>query len=73
MGLCEMLLKRGAKVNRQNRLGNTALHYVMAYDPSGDLVEFLIAHGADDTLENKWGLSLYDGISAEDAEVLTRR
>jgi len=67
MGLSEMLLKRGASVNRQNHLGNTALHYVMAYDPSGDLGEYLIAHGADDTLENKWGLSPYDGISAEDA------
>ena len=67
IGLCEMLLKRQAQINRQNHQGNTALHYAMAYDPSGDLGEFLIAQGADDTLENKWGLSVYDGISADDA------
>ena len=65
--LCEMLLKRQAHINRQNHQGNTPLHYAMAYDPSGDLGEYLIAQGADDTLENKWGLSPYDGISAEDA------
>ena len=67
LGLCEMLLKRQAHVNRQNHQGNTALHYAMAYDPSGDLGEYLIAQGADDALENKWGLTPYDGISADDA------
>jgi hypothetical protein len=67
MALCEMLLKRGAAINRQNMQGNSALHYAMAYDPSGDVGEYLIAQGADDTLENKWGLSVYDGISADDA------
>jgi len=67
IGLCEMLIKRQANVNRQNHQGNSALHYAMAYDPSGDLGEYLIAQGADDTLENKWGLSPYDGISEEDA------
>lgn len=27
--------------------------------------EFLISRGADDTLENRFGLSPYDGITAE--------
>ncbi len=67
LGLCEVLIRRGCDVNRQNFQGNTALHYAMAYDPSGDLGEYLISQGCDDTLENKWGLSPYDGISQEDA------
>ena len=68
IGLCEMLIKRDARVNHQNSHGNTALHYAMAYDPSGDLGEFLIANGADDMIENQWGLSPYDGITEEDAQ-----
>jgi len=67
VSLCEMLLKRGADVNHQNANGNTALHYAMAYDLSGDVGQFLIENGADDALENQWGLSPYDGISAKDA------
>ena len=67
VSLCEMLLKRGADVNHQNANGNTALHYAMAYDLSGDVGQFLIENGADDSLENQWGLSPYDGISAKDA------
>ena len=39
----------------------------MAYDLSGDVGQFLIENGADDSLENQWGLSPYDGISAKDA------
>merc|ERR1711871_1241851 len=65
--MIEMLLSRGAAVNHQNSVGNTALHYAMAYDPSGDLGEFLIGQGAEDFIENKWGLSPYDGITEEDA------
>jgi pimeloyl-ACP methyl ester carboxylesterase len=64
--MCEMLLARGANVNHQNLQGNTALHYAMAYDPTGDVGEFLISKGADDTTENQWGLSPYDGITEDD-------
>eukprot|EP00940_MAST-03C_sp_MAST-3C-sp2_P000961 g961.t1 len=65
--LCELLIKQGARVNHQNSHGNTALHYAMAYDLSGDLGEFLIESGSDDMIENQWGLSPYDGITEEDA------
>ena len=41
---------------------NTALHYAMAYDPSGELGEYLIEKGADDTLENVFHLTPYDGL-----------
>ena len=44
------------------RSRNTALHYAMAYDPSGELGEYLIEKGADDTLENVFHLTPYDGV-----------
>ncbi|CAM9532239.1 unnamed protein product [Discosporangium mesarthrocarpum] len=57
MAVVEMLIKRGANVNHANAAGNTSLHYAMAYDPSGRLGEFLINNGADDSAENKDGLT----------------
>jgi len=62
--MIELLLSRGANINHQNAQGNTALHYAMVYDPEGEIGEFLISKGADDVLENKDGLSCYDGIGA---------
>mmetsp|Transcript_29157 Transcript_29157/g.36599 ORF Transcript_29157/g.36599 Transcript_29157/m.36599 type:complete len:1081 (+) Transcript_29157:2-3244(+) len=60
--MCELLLARGANINHQNAAGNTALHFAMTYDAEGTLGEFLIMHGADDSIENHEGLSPYDGI-----------
>lgn len=61
--LVEMLLLRGANINHQNAAGNTALHYAIAMEPEGILAEYLIEHGADDTMENVEGLTPYDGIA----------
>jgi DNA repair exonuclease SbcCD ATPase subunit len=61
--LAEMLLIRGANVNHQNSQGNTPLHYALAFDTEGQLGEYLIEHGADDTIENIDGLSPYDGLA----------
>ena len=60
--MVELLLLRGADINHQNAQGNTPMHYAMAYDPEGKLGEFLIQEGADDSIENSIGLSVYDGI-----------
>ena len=60
--LVELLLFRGAYINHQNAQGNTALHYALAFDTDGSLGEYLIEHGADDSLENVHGLSPYDGV-----------
>ena len=60
--IVEMLLDRRANINHQNNLGNTPLHYAMAYEPEGSLGEYLIGRGADDMIENNDGLSPYDGI-----------
>lgn len=62
--LCEMLLVRGAQINHQNAQGNTALHYALTFDAEGQLGEYLIEHGADDTVENIDGHSPYDGAVA---------
>ena len=62
--LVEVLLMRGAKINHQNAQGNTALHFALAFDTEGTLGEYLIEHGADDSLENIDGLTPYDGVTA---------
>ena len=41
------------------------LYFAMAFDPSGELGEFLIEKGADDTIENIYGLSPYDGLTVD--------
>lgn len=53
----EFLLQRGANVNHGNAAGNTPLHFAMLYDTSGQMGEFLITNGADDSIENKRGCS----------------
>ncbi|OQR96180.1 hypothetical protein THRCLA_07364, partial [Thraustotheca clavata] len=63
--MVEFLVLKGANVNHKNAQGNTPLHFAMAYDKDGVLGEYLIGHGADDTIENIFGLSPYDGISAD--------
>ena len=62
--LMELVLARGSNINHQNAHGNSALHFVMAYDTDGTLGEFLIQKGANDTLANVDGLTPYDGIGA---------
>lgn len=57
MPVVEFLVQRGANVNHSNATGNTPLHFAMSYDTSGKMGEYLINNGADDTIENKQGLS----------------
>ncbi|CAM9159639.1 unnamed protein product [Ectocarpus fasciculatus] len=57
MPVVEFLVQRGADVNHRNATGNTALHFAMSFDSSGQMGEYLINNGADDTIENKQGLS----------------
>jgi hypothetical protein len=63
--LAELLVARRANVNHRNAQSNTPLHFAMAYDADGALGEFLIAHGADDTIENTFGLTPYDGLTPD--------
>ena len=64
--VAKILLHRGAKVNHTNSNGNSALHFAFAYDTSGEIAQFLIENGADDSLVNVYGLSPYDGIGADE-------
>lgn len=64
--IAKILLHRGAKVNHTNSNGNSALHFAFAYDTSGEIAQFLIENGADDSLVNVYGLSPYDGIGADE-------
>lgn len=61
--LAEMLLVRGAAINHQNAQGNTALHFALTFGAEGQLGEYLIEHGADDTIENVEGMTAYDGVA----------
>lgn len=61
--LVEKLVVRGSNVNHQSVAGNTALHFALAFDPDGGMGEYLIEHGADDTLENCDGKTAYDGLA----------
>lgn len=65
MKMVEYLVSKRANVNHKNAQGNTPLHFAMAYDTDGALGEYLIARGADDTIENVFGLTPYDGLTAE--------
>lgn len=52
--LTKLLLKNHIGINEQNLRGNTALHYCYQYGFS-DLAEYLLAHGADDSILNQDG------------------
>ncbi|DBA00709.1 TPA: hypothetical protein N0F65_001180, partial [Lagenidium giganteum] len=60
--MVEYLVSKRANVNHKNVQGNTPLHFAMAYDTEGALGEYLIGHGADDSIENTFGLTPYDGL-----------
>lgn len=52
--LAKLLLKNHITINLQNSRGNTSLHYCYQYGFS-DLAEYLLAHGADDSILNQDG------------------
>lgn len=62
--IVKFLLRRGADINAQNLLGNTALHFCFQYS-FNDLAEYLISKGANDSLLNKDGLTCYEGLNAD--------
>jgi len=67
--LVDILLRRGARINEVNKNGNSALHFALAYDTTGQLAQFLIEHGADDTIENNLGLTPYDGLGEDESRI----
>ena len=59
--LIKVALRWGANINDQNKQGQTALHYLFAYKYE-NLAAYLISKGADDTLQNEFGYTCYDGL-----------
>lgn len=70
--LVDLLLRRGSSINDVNKNGNSALHFALAYDTTGQLAQFLIEHGADDTIENNLGLTPYDGLGEEESRIIPK-
>jgi ankyrin repeat protein len=65
--LAQLLVKKGANPDHQNKQGQTAGHYATAYQ-FFDFTEWLFsAEGgaANDQVENKHGLGPYDGLTVE--------
>ncbi|CAM9283295.1 unnamed protein product, partial [Pylaiella littoralis] len=69
--MAKLYIYKGANPNHQNKAGNTAGHYAISYQYF-ELSEWLFLQdgnggGADDTLENSYGLGPYDGLQPESA------
>lgn len=64
MKICKYLQAKGANLNHQNVNGQTPAHFAIAYK-FFEVSHWLFENGGDDTLENKYGLSPYDGLSAD--------
>lgn len=60
----KFLMSKGANPNHQNNQGQTPAHFAVAYQ-FFDLSTWIFANGALDTVENKFGLTPYDGLSPE--------
>lgn len=65
--VAKLLIKAGINLNKQNKNGNTALHYCYAYAFT-QLAEFLIAKGADESLSNNDGKLPYEGLGSAETE-----
>jgi ankyrin repeat protein len=50
----KLLVKHGAKLNVQNKNGNTPLHLAIAVN-NYDIAHFLVLNGASIKIKNKWG------------------
>jgi len=66
--MIDFLIRRKCNVNHTNINGNSPLHFALAYDKTGQIAEFLIEKGADDTIENNHGLTCYDGLGSDEEE-----
>lgn len=62
--MVKYLFTKGANPNHQNNHGQTAAHFAIAYK-FFDLAEWMFENGASDTVENRFGLTPYDGLNLD--------
>ena len=63
--IMQFLLDKKCNINIQNYELNTALHYAYIYNRL-DLINILIAHGADETIVNKYGNTPWECLKSYD-------
>lgn len=51
-----------ANVNTQNKVGNTPLHYAIAYKYNSIMQMLIDTFNADETIKNQWRLTPWEGI-----------
>ena len=62
--ICKALHNRGADLDTQNRLGQTALHFAFAFGYT-ELGKWLVQKGANPNLKNANGMTCYQGLSPQ--------
>jgi Ankyrin repeats (3 copies) len=62
--ICKYLIAKGANPNHQNKSGQSPAHFAIAFK-FFELSQWLFQNGGNDTLENKFGLTPYDGMMPE--------
>ena len=67
--LVKFLISKGANPNHQNHSGNTASHYAVEYK-FFEISTWLFENGGLDYMENKYGLTPYDGLGRDDSSNL---
>ena len=68
--IAKLLISKGANPNHQNQEGQTPGHYAVAYafyDFSGWLFD-ANGGGGEDSIENSYGLGIYDGLKPLEIE-----
>ncbi len=70
--ICERLLRAGAQVDARQQAGYTAL-MAAAMGGNQELVDLLLAHGADPSLESEAGQSAADLAREQDHKVLAQQ
>ena len=62
--IAKYLVVKGANPNHQNHQGQSSAHFCISYKFFA-LGQWLFENGGVDTLENKYGLTPYDGLSGD--------
>ena len=59
--ICELLIKNGLPINAKNAMGNTPLHFAIAYKRN-KIVQLLIDSGANESITNNRNKTPWEGL-----------